>query len=148
MTKKLRLFILMSVILNFILIGVIMGHSYNRYGMRRVDMVIDFLDKSSIPEAQRIALKGKFKHIYYNDKVQKQKQQWRKEIRAVMTAEEFDAEAYRIKLEEMTTRRNEKKQKMSAVMIEMASQLNLEERKALADMFRNARKKRSSRKSK
>lgn len=139
MSKKLKLFILLSVILNVILIGVIAGYSFQHFGLERGDKIISLLDNSSLPEEKRNNLKKKLQGVLPNENKRKNKQKWRDETLAILTAKEFDVHAYRTQLEKKRVKRSQNKKNQIEIMIELVSQLNQDERKELAKIFRKNR---------
>ncbi|TFH09805.1 MAG: periplasmic heavy metal sensor [Nitrosomonadales bacterium] len=139
MSKKLKLFILISVILNVIQIGVIAGYSYQHFGIKRVDKIIALLDNSSLPEEKRNSFKEKLRDILPSENKRKDKQKWRDETLAILTAKELDVDAYRTQLENRLVKRSQNKKDRVEIMVEIASQLNQDERKALAKIFRKNR---------
>jgi len=139
MSKKLKLFVLISVILNVTLIGIIAGYSYQHFSVKRGDKIIALLDHSSLSEDKRNSFKEKLQNIFHNKNKRKNKQKWRDETLAILTAEKFDVDAYRAQLEKMITRRNQNKRERVEILVEIASQLNQSERKDLAEIFRRKR---------
>lgn len=140
MSRRLKLFIAASFILNIALIGVIAGHGYHRYGVKRGDQLMALLDRSSIVEEKRHLIKEKLKDNFHNEDEWKGKEEWRSTTRAILTAEKFDADAYRAQLNKMVSRRNANKQNRVDIIVEIASNLDQNERIALADIFRRSRK--------
>lgn len=140
MSKKLKLFILISVILNVILIGIIAGYSFQHFGLKRGDEIISLLDNSSLPEEKRNSLKKKLREVLPNENKRKNKQEWRDETLAILTAKEFDIDAYRAQLEKRHAERSQNKNNQIEIMTELVSQLNQDERKKLAKIFRKNRR--------
>lgn len=140
MSKRIKLFILASVVLNLIFMGMFAGHAYRRYGIQREGQIIALLDKSSIDKAQRDALREKLvKNMPGKDKW-KDKKKWREDTIAILTAKDFDVAAYRNQLELMLQDQQSEKRQKVEVIIELASKLNQQERMALADIFRRSRR--------
>ncbi|PTN09127.1 periplasmic heavy metal sensor [Nitrosomonas aestuarii] len=140
MSKKLKLFILISVILNVILIGIIAGYSFQHFGLERGDEIISLLDNSSLPEEKRNSLKKKLRDVLPNENKRKDKQEWRDKTLAILTAKEFDVDAYRAQLEKRRVERSQNKNDQIEIMTELVSQLNQDERKELAKIFRKNRR--------
>jgi len=139
MSKKLKLFILTSVILNVIFIGIIAGYSYQYFTVKRGDKIISLIDNSSLPEEKRNSFKNRFRDIFPNENRKKDKQKWRDETLDILTAKELDVDAYRTQLEKMLIKRSQNKKNRVEIMVELASELNQDERKALAKIFRKNR---------
>ena len=138
MSRTVRLFILLSVVLNVVLIGFTAGRGCNRHEIKRGDHIIELLDRSSLPEARRAKLKEKLGAALPSAERKKAKRQLREEAIAILEAEHFDAAAYRESMNKMLVERQRHKQRIVEVMVEIASELNQEERKALAKIFRRA----------
>ena len=138
MSRTVRLFILLSVVLNVVLIGFTAGRGCNRHEIKRGDHIIELLDRSSLPEARRAELKEKLGAALPSAERKKAKRQLREEAIAILEAEHFDAAAYRESMNKMLVERQRHKQRIVEVMVEIASELNQEERKALAKIFRRA----------
>ena len=138
MSRTVRLFILLSVVLNVVLIGFTAGRGCNRHEIKRGDHIIELLDRSSLPEARRAELKEKLRAALPDAERKKAKRQLREEAIAILEAEHFDAAAYRESMNKMLVERQRHKQRIVEVMVEIASELNQEERKALAKIFRRA----------
>lgn len=136
MRRTVKLLILVSVALGVVLAGFVGGRSCSHHGVKRVEQIAALLDRSSMPEARRAELKEKLRLVHPDAEAKKAKRRFHKETIAILEAEEFDAEAYRARLDEMLADRNRRRQRMAEVMVEIASELNQEERKALADIFR------------
>jgi uncharacterized membrane protein len=139
MSRKLKLFVLISVILNVTLIGIIAGYGYHHFGVKRGDKIIALLDRSSLSEDKRNSFKEKLQNIFPNENKRKNRQKWRDETLAILTAEELDVSAYRAQLEKMIVRRNQNKREQVETMVEIASHLNQSERKDLAEIFSRKR---------
>ena len=138
MSRTVRLFILLSVVLNVVLIGFTAGRGCNRHEIKRGDHIIELLDRSSLPEARRAELKEKLGAALPSAERREAKRQLREEAIAILEAEHFDAAVYRESMNKMLVERQRHKQRIVEVMVEIASELNQEERKALAKIFRRA----------
>lgn len=138
MSKKLKLLLLTSIILNIIFIGIIAGHSYRRYYTHhhRSDAIITLLDKASINEEKRLDLKEKLQKHFQRPPSHKERKKWEAATTAILTAQQFDANAYRKQLEMLPDIHEKRKEKRIDVMVELASSLNHQERVELAEIFR------------
>jgi len=92
MSKKLKLFVLISVILNVTFLGIIAGYGYHHSEVKRGDKIIALLDRSSLSKDKINDLKEKFQNVFPN----KNRQKWRDETLAILTAEELDVGAYTV----------------------------------------------------
>lgn len=137
MNRRLKLFLLISVALNIVFIGFVLGRGSHchRLGMKKAPAIMGLLDRSSIPEARRAELKEKLQAALPTEERRKEKRQWYRETGEILKAEEFDADAYRAQLDKMFAYRSHNRQKIVEVLIEITAELNQEERKALAEIF-------------
>lgn len=143
MSRKFRWFVIASVMLNILLIGVVAGQGYRQHGggmQERGERIAALLERSSLPENRRAALKEKLEAVFHNESREEEKRQWREKTLAALTAEPFDAQAYRAQLEEMLERRQRQQREMTGLMVEIASQINRAERGDLAGIFRESRR--------
>ncbi len=138
MRNPARLFILVSVVLGVVLVGFAAGRGCDRQGAKRGEDIAALLDRSSLPETRRAELKEKLRAVLPGVEGKKAKRQLREETIAILEAEHFDAAAYRESMNKMLVERQRQKQRIVEVIVETASELNQEERKALADMFRRS----------
>ena len=140
------MFILISVALNVIFVGFVLGKGSRCHRLwtkqaSNMDMV-ELLDRSSIPEARQAVLKEKLRDVLPNPEKREVKRQLYGKASEILTAEEFDADAYRAQLNKMFAYRGCNREKGVEVIIEIASELNQEERKALEEIFSRARSRR------
>ena len=140
MRNPARLFILLLVVLGVILVGFAVGRGCDRHQAKRGEDIAALLDSSSLPEARRAELKEKLRAVLPDAEGKKAKRQLREEAIAILEAEQFDAAAYRESMNKMLAQRQRRKQRVVEVIVEIASELNQEERKALADIFRRSPK--------
>jgi len=138
MRDPIRLLILLLVVLGVILIGFTAGRGCDRHKVKRGEYIIALLDESSLPEARRAELKEKLRAALPGAEGKKVKRRLHGEAIAILEAERFDAEAYWESLDKMFLERQMQKQRVLEVVVEIASELNWEERKALADIFRRS----------
>ena len=140
MRNPARLFILLLVVLGVVLIGFAAGRGCDRHHAKRGEDIAALLDTSSLPEARRAELKEKLRAVLLGAEGKKAKRQLREEAIAILEAEHFDAAAYRESMNKMLVERQRRKQRVVEVIVELASELNREERQALADIFRRSPK--------
>ena len=138
MRDPLRLLILLLVVLGVILIGFAAGRGCDHHKVKRGEHIIALLDGSSLPEARRAELKEKLRATLPDAKRKKVRRQLSGEVIAVLEAEHFNAEAYRENLDKIFLERQRQKRRVLEIMVEIASELSWEERKALADIFRRS----------
>ena len=140
MRDPVRLLILLLVVLGVILIGFAAGRGCDRHQVKRGERIIALLDKSSLPEARRAELKEKLRAVLPDAERKKARGQLSGDAIAILEAEWFDTEAYRESLDKMFLERQRQKRRLLEVIVEIASELNWEERKALANIFRRSPK--------
>ncbi len=140
MRNPVRLLVLLLVVLGVIFIGFAAGRGCDRHQVKRGERIITLLDESSLPEARRAELKEKLRAALPDAERKKAKRQLSGEVIAILEAEQFDAEAYRESLDKMFLERLRQKRRVLEVIVEIASELNWEERKALADILRRSPK--------
>ena len=140
MRNPARLAILLLVVLGVVLVGFAAGRGCDRHGTKRGEDITALLDSFSLPEARRAELKEKLRAALPDAERKKAKRQLREEAIAILEAEHFDAAAYRESMNKMLAQRQRRKQRVVEVIVEIASELNQEERKALADIFRRSPK--------
>jgi len=140
MRDPVRLLIFLLVVLGVVLIGFAAGRGCDRHQAKRGEHIIALLDECSIPEARRAELKEKLRTALPDAERKKVRRQLSGEVIAILEAEQFDVEAYRESLDKMFLERQRQKRRVLEVMVEIASELNWEERKALADIFRRSPK--------
>ena len=138
MRNPARLFILLLVVLGVVLVGFAAGRGCDRHQAKRGENIAALLDGSSLPEARRAELKEKLRAALPDAERKKVKRKLHKEAIAILEAEHFDAAAYRESMNKMLVERQRRKQRIVEVIVEIASELNQEERKALADIFRRS----------
>ena len=138
MRDPVRLLILLLVVLGVVLIGFAAGRGCDHHKVKRGEHIIALLDGSSLPEARRAELKEKLRAALPDAERKKVKRRLHGEAIAVLEAERFDAEAYRESVDKMFLERQRQKRQVLEVIVEIASELNWEERKALADIFRRS----------
>ncbi len=138
MSKKIKILILASLLLNVLLIGVIIG-----YVSQRVDRKEFMRRYASVLSAKLSADKEK---IYFdtmkgvhldNRDIYRQIRETRKRTISILTALEFDEAAYQIEVEKLNKLYGIMKQRLSDATKELAKQFNQEERKALAEHLRH-----------
>ena len=138
MRNPTRLFILLLVVLGVVLVGFAAGRGCDRHQAKRGEDIAALLDSSSLPEARRAELKEKLRAALPDAERKKAKRKLHKEAIAILEAEHFDAAAYRESMNKMLMERQRRKQRIVEVIVEIASELNQEERRALADIFRRS----------
>lgn len=137
MSKTLRLVFLVSLILNLLLIGVILGHvprSLDGQSGRQQRME-EALKK--LPEATQARFREKFAQIRAaGDPLREPMDAARSEALRLMAAEKFDEAAYDQQVNKYEELREEMFKRMSQVIKQMTKEMTPEERRTFATLLR------------
>ena len=146
MKNKLKIFILLSVVLNVLLIGVLLGQLYGRIGVSSPgQQIATFLDRTELPPDRRALMRERMEGIFGQQQMRWERvRELREESLQILTAENFDAEAYRDKLDTLFAVRGEHHQRMTEMITDLATELSQSEREALAEVLRRPAKGRFS----
>src|SRR5688572_18761803 len=134
MNKILKLSFLVSIVLNVLLIGMVLGNLPNRFdsGFRPEGRITRDLEK--LPEPVRSRFREKVEQMRESrDAMRDQMSAARNEALRLLAAEPFDETAYDRKVKEIQQFRLQRAQRMSENIKEVAKGLPLEQRKALAE---------------
>ena len=137
MSKKMKILILGSLLLNVLLIGVILGDLSHR--LRREHFVGRHARElaSKLPEDKAELFLETVERVHLHNKdVHKQIREARKRAMKILAAPEFDEAAYQIEVEKLRELRGLMKQRLADATIELARQFDQEERRALAQHLR------------
>ena len=138
MSKKMKIVFLCSLLLNVMLIGIIVGDVSRR--LSKENLIKEQMSEltSKLPEDKRELLFNVMRNVYSSSgDTFKQIIRSRERALAAMTAPEFDETAYQKEVEKLHKLRRIMKQRLADAAKELAHQFNREERKILADFFRN-----------
>lgn len=138
MSKKLRLLILVSVMLNVVFIGMFIGKlsrkgapEWQAYHAEHLTQLVQLL-----PEDKRVVFADRIAQMHEQNVVLfPQMQALRKESMAILVAEEFDPVAYATKVEQLQSVRGQMKSGMGLFVRDIAQELNQEQRKELAKIL-------------
>lgn len=136
MSKKLKLFVLASVILNIVLTGIVAGHMAHRFGHWHDDKMLRFIEKTELSEIKKTAYKEKLQQALSEKKYRNSGRQEHEKAMAILTTKTFDADLFRARLEHIFEKQDQHKKQMIDVIVELASELNQQDRKALAEILR------------
>lgn len=131
MSKKIKILFTISVLLNVVLIGMAAGHMVKRWNHSPMETAM----KEMSPEGRHIVareLQNAFRDGH--DDMRKMRQT-KKELKKILTAEEFDADAFESAAEKMHEMRSEMGEKRIDVTKGLAKKLSREDRSALAKKF-------------
>jgi uncharacterized membrane protein len=137
MSRKIKILMLGSLFLNILLIGASIGHISHSLGR-------DYFDREPKPkftaqlprDKEKLFFEAMEKARLENKDIYRQIRETREKAIAILTAPEFDEEAYRREVEKLHELRSQMKQRFANTTIELAKQFNQAERKALAEYLR------------
>lgn len=142
MSKRLKLLLIGSLVLNALLVSFIGGKIYS-HKMTKPGFasLVTLLENSSIPEDERSALISRLVQSSADRKgAMKNNRTWGDKTQAILTAEDFDRAAYRAQLEERFLSKKPHKAEMIGTMVEIATALNQEERVEMARILKRQSK--------
>lgn len=135
MNKKIKCFVVASVLLNLLLVGVIIGHMSHRFGPRP-----PFREPPEIasltPEKQEIFREAMKAAREKSEGLRKQSRKLRKESAEILAAPTFDKDAYYAKMKEMMALHQQRKLNFAEAVAGIAEKFTPEERKLLAKSMR------------
>jgi uncharacterized membrane protein len=137
MNKTVKLIFLGSMVLNVLFSGILLGQLPNRLGrdsfyQRRIDTAA-----MKLPEPSRAHFRQKMGQVRSEvQPLREQLQEARNEAIRAFTAEPFDEAAYDRQIGKISELRRQMSKRMAATMKEIAKELPLEERQALAEAFK------------
>ena len=146
MSKKMKILIFSSLLLNVLLAGVVIGdvsHRFHKeYFVRK--SVEEFASK--LPKNKAALFLETVERVHMNNQDEyNQIRKIRKEAMKLLSAPEFDESAYRFQVEKILELRRHMKQRLADATIELAKQFNQEERSAFAQHLKQfTRHKKSS----
>jgi uncharacterized membrane protein len=137
MSKKMKILIFSSLLLNVLLAGVVIGdvsHRFHKeYFVRK--SVKGFV--SELPGDKAAFFLETVKRVHQNNRdAYNQIRDARKEAMKLLSAPEFDESAYRLQVEKIQELRSLMKHRLADATIELAKQFSQKERKALAQYLR------------
>ena len=138
MSKKIKILIFSSLLLNVLLAGVVIGdvsHRFHKeYFVRK--SVKEFASKLSGDKAALFLETVKRVHLNNQD-AYNQIREARKEAMKLLSASEFDEAAYRLQVEKIHELRSLMKRRLADATIELARQFSQKERSALAQHLKH-----------
>lgn len=132
MSKKMKIMVISSLLLNTLLIGVIVGDLSHRFGGehfvgRHAELI------SKLPQDKAELFLKTVERVHLNNRnIYNQIRKSRKEAMKILAAPEFDEAAYRLELKKLHELGDLKMQGLANATIELARQFGQEERRALA----------------
>jgi uncharacterized membrane protein len=138
MSKKIKILMFSSLLLNVLLAGVVIGdmsHRFHKeYFVRK--SVKEFASK--LPADKAALFLKTVERVHQNNRDEyNQIREARKEAMKRLSAPEFDEANYRLQIEKIHELRSLMKRRLADATIELAKQFNQKERKALAQHLRH-----------
>ena len=137
MSKKMKVLMIVSLLLNVFLVGIIIGDMSHRFrkkppiGKHARELA------SKLPEDKAAIILKTMETVHMNNRdVRKQIREARQRAMNIMTAQRFDEAAYQIQVEKLHELRGLMMQRLASVTMELATKLNQQERKILAQYLK------------
>ena len=138
MSKKMKILIFSSLLLNVLLVGIVIGDMSHRFHKEYFvrQSVQEFASK--LPKDKATLFLETVERVHMNNRdAYGQVREARKEAMRLLSASEFDEPAYRLQIEKIHRLRSLMKRRLADATIELARQFSLEERRALAQHLRH-----------
>ena len=138
MSKKMKILIFSSLLLNVLLVGVVIGDVSHRFHIEHFvrKSVEEFASK--LPGDKAALFVETVERIHLNNRDEyNQIRKAREEAMKLLSADEFDEAAYRLQVEKIHELRSLMKRRLADATIELAKQFSQEERKALSQHLRH-----------
>ncbi len=138
MSKKMKIMIFSSLLLNVLLVGVVIGDVSHRFHVEHFGQksVQEFASK--LPEDKAMLFLETVERVHLNNRdAYNQLREARKEAMKFLSAPEFDEAAYRLQIEKIHELRSLMKRRLADTTIELARQFSQKERRALSQHLRN-----------
>lgn len=139
MKKNIRLFVLASVLLNVLLIGVLIGQVPGRLDPGPRDNIRNLVETAEISEERRAALKAEADEMSkQNEALRRRIDDLRAQAIEILSAEQFDAAAHQRLVGQLLVLRNEQRERLAKWLVTLASELNQHDRQELAKILRSS----------
>jgi uncharacterized membrane protein len=137
MSKKIKILIFISLLLNVLLVGVFIGDVTHRFHIENFVQKSAQEFASTLPEDKAALLLETVERAHLKNRdAYHQIREARKEAMKLLSAPEFDESAYRLQIEKIHELRSLMKGRLADATIELARQFSQEERSALAQYLR------------
>jgi uncharacterized membrane protein len=139
MNKKIKAFIIFSVMLNVLFIGLAVGFVFKHQNHERHDeSIAQILENKQLPEDKRALMEKEITAILDKSRITRGEIEKMRELTfKILTAEEFDESAYTTQINNIGVMRNQQRQDMSEAIKALAKQLNVRERTVLAEILKD-----------
>lgn len=132
MSKKMKIIFTLSVLLNVLLVGWAAGEAIHKFNKHNP---AEKIARDMSPEGRHIVAKTMQNAFREGRGKMRDMRKTKDEIKKILTAEEFDPEAFEVAAEKMHKMFSEMGQKRTAVTKELAGQLSQADREKLAEGF-------------
>jgi len=133
MSKKMKTLMVVSLLLNVLLIGIIVGHVSHRFGGKHTLKRYGAELAMKLPEDKEKLFFETMKQVQMeNREIRKQLRETREKAISILTAPEFDETAYQIEVETLHELRGRMMNGLAEATKELGTHFNQEERNALA----------------
>jgi uncharacterized membrane protein len=137
MSKKMKVLIVGSLLLNVLLVGMIIGDMSHRWQRESYLKRHPRELASKLPEDEAGLILKTVERVHRNNRdVHKQIREARKRAMRILTAHDFDEAAYQIEVQKLQELRGLMMRRLADATIELAKQFDQKERRALAQYLR------------
>jgi uncharacterized membrane protein len=137
MSKKIKILIFISLLLNVLLVGVVIGDVTHRFHIEHFVQKSAQEFASTLPGDKAALFLETVERVHLNNRdAYNQIREARKEAMKLLSAPEFDESAYRLHIEKIHELRSLMKRRLADATIELARQFSQEERSTLAQHLR------------
>lgn len=138
MSKKMKILVICSLLLNVMLIGIIIGDVSHRLSKEEVIEKQTTELTAKLSKDKRALFHEVMRKVYSDSEdTFKQIRETRKKVLSALTAPEFDEATFQEEVDKLHKLRHIMKQRLADAAKELAHQFNRDERKILADFFKN-----------
>jgi len=138
MSKKVKIFVAASVLLNLLLVGLVVGRLWRRSCETPPARESEEVLAAKFPDAQRQALLDAIAKMRSDSQdLRQQIAESRQRVLSILTAPEFDARAFQTEVDRLHDLRNRLMQRRAEMVKGLAGQMNQDERKLLGDFLRH-----------
>lgn len=136
MSNKIKILLAVSVLLNFLLVGISIGHM-GKHRMYKRGIKHNFTEYSDLsPEKQNLIMDQMSELRKQNRPVRKEINKVRNDIADILQSPEFDENLYNQKVDELHELHGKMAKSLAESVKELANQLSPEEREFLSQMLR------------
>ena len=133
MSKKIKIFLIASIGLNLLLLGLIAGHSLHRFHPMhsRWEAKLD-----DLPDDKKALVQNRFEALQTANRQDRQAlRDFRQQMETILTAEEFNGERYRETAGQMQSIRSRMADRMASEIGRVAAELTPDERRLMVRQF-------------